>query len=73
MNNERVIEDQSRSDSTSFTVLLNDQEMEPAYQLMSIAVNKSVNRIPTAKLLLKDGEASEEDFPISNKKRTGTR
>ena len=67
MNNERVIPDKSQADLVTFAVLLDGKEMEPSYQVMSIVVNKQVNRIPTARLVLRDGEASEEDFPISNK------
>lgn len=67
MNNERIIEDRSQADSTTFTVLLDGNEMEPEYQVMSIAITKEVNRVPSAKLVIRDGEASEEDFPISNK------
>ena len=67
MNNERVIEDRSVVGVTTFKVILDGREIDPGYQIMSIAITKEVNRIPTAKLTIRDGEAAEEDFPISNK------
>ncbi|MEM6696898.1 MAG: type VI secretion system tip protein VgrG [Bacteroidota bacterium] len=37
-----------------------------AQQIISIAISKEVNKIPTATILIRDGEADKQDFPISN-------
>ena len=68
MKNERVIENNSVSSVVTFSVLINGKEAEPEIQFMSISVIREANRIPTAKIVVRDGEAAQEDFPVSNKK-----
>ena len=50
----------------TFKMLLNGQEMNPAHQLLSIEVTHEVNRVPTATLIIRDGEAANETFPVSD-------
>lgn len=64
---ELIIPNPSRHDVASFTILVNDTVINPAFEILSIAISKEVNRIPVARLVLRDGEASEGDFAISNK------
>ena len=40
--------------------------MNPAYALLSIEVSKEVNRIPSAQLILADGNVASGEFPISD-------
>ncbi|NES83219.1 MAG: Rhs element Vgr protein, partial [Moorea sp. SIO2B7] len=40
--------------------------MNPEYNLMSIDIIKEVNKIPIAQIILLDGEAAKQEFPISN-------
>jgi Rhs element Vgr protein len=40
--------------------------MNPAYELLSIDIIKEVNRIPSAQLVLLDGDAAQQKFAISN-------
>ncbi|MFQ5587904.1 MAG: type VI secretion system tip protein VgrG [Nitrospiria bacterium] len=47
------------------TILSEGQEMDPAYQVLSIDVRKEVNRIPSAEIRVLDGDPSEGAFPIS--------
>lgn len=61
----RSIPNESRYDTTSFVVLLNGNALDATFQILSIAINKDVNRIPTAKIIFRDGDASEENFQIS--------
>lgn len=56
----------SRHDVATFTILVNDTTVNPAYEILSIAITKEVNRVPVARLVIRDGEASEGDFEISN-------
>ena len=40
--------------------------MDPTYQLLSISVQREVNRIPRAELILVDGDSAEQKFAASN-------
>jgi len=48
------------------TVLSEDQTMNPEYELMSVDVLKEVNRIPSAELVILDGDAATQQFLISD-------
>ncbi len=48
------------------TILSNGIEMNPEYNLMSIDIIKEANKIPFAQLILLDGDASQQEFAISN-------
>lgn len=54
------------TDLVTFTLKLNGQPVSTQYQVASISVAKEVNRIPTAKLVLYDGDAASQDFAVSN-------
>jgi Rhs element Vgr protein len=64
---ELFIPNPSRHDVATFNILVNDKAIDPSYQILSISIIKEINRIPLAKIILRDGEASERDFEISNK------
>jgi Rhs element Vgr protein len=63
---ELIIPNPSRHDVASFTILVNDTVINPTYEILSIVITKEVNRIPVARLVIRDGEASKGDFEISN-------
>ena len=42
------------------------KELSNAYEIKSIGVTKQVNKVPTAKIVLIDGEASSREFKLSN-------
>ena len=66
MNNSGVIQTSKSDDLITFTVLTEGEELSKAYEVKSVAVTKEVNRIPTAKIVLIDGEASTREFKLSN-------
>ncbi|MGS2739391.1 type VI secretion system tip protein VgrG [Sinomicrobium sp. M5D2P17] len=66
MNNSDVIQTGRSADLVTHKVLIEGEELSGEYQVKSIAVAKEVNRVPTAQLVLIDGEASERDFKLSN-------
>ena len=66
MNNSGVIQTSKSPDLVTFKILTEGEELSAVYQVKSIMVTKEVNRIPTAKIILIDGEASERDFKLSN-------
>lgn len=60
---------------TTFSVLSEGTEVPREYQVLSIVVYKAVNRIPTATLIVRDGDpaaqtfaASDEDYFVPGKK-----
>ena len=65
MAKERLIPTKSVVDVVTFGILSNGQEISPNYQILNLTVTKEANRIPTAKIVLRDGAAAEETFPLS--------
>ena len=66
MNNSGVIQTSKSADLATSKILIEGEELTKAYQVKSIAVDKEVNRIPTAQLVIIDGEPAKRDFKISN-------
>ena len=62
---ERTIPSETTHNVATFDILIDEQLVDPGYQVISICVIKEVNKIPSAKIVLKDGDASEESFRIS--------
>ena len=66
MPNERTIPSEASKSVCTFTILSGGNAVSRTYQVMAIAVNKEINRIPVATIILVDGEPSKETFAISN-------
>lgn len=66
MNNSGVIQTSQSPDLVTHKILTEGQELSNVYQVKSIVVKKEVNRIPTAQIVLVDGEATEREFSLSN-------
>lgn len=63
-NEETIPSDQPKSVVTQ-TVLSGGTAVSEQYHLLSVVINKEVNRIPTATLVYTDGEASKQTFELS--------
>ncbi len=63
---ELLVPNPSQHDVTSFDILVNDAAINPAYEVVSISITREINHIPVAKIVFRDGEASESQFEISN-------
>lgn len=50
----------------TFTIEVDGEAVPTALQVTSVVVNRQVNRIPSARLIIIDGETNLSDFPISN-------
>ncbi|HWJ90781.1 MAG TPA: type VI secretion system tip protein VgrG [Flavisolibacter sp.] len=61
------IENPSLHDVSTFNILVDDKEVDPVYQVLYISITKEINRISTARIVIRDGEASEKTFAISEK------
>ncbi|SRX54962.1 type VI secretion system tip protein VgrG [Aequorivita sp. CIP111184] len=66
MPNSRTIETSRSTDLVTFKILIEGSEISAAYQVKNISVEKEINRIPFAQLVFIDGEASSQDFNLSN-------
>lgn len=62
----RDIPTQDTTDLSTFRILLDGEELRGKYGVASIVVQKHVNKIPTAKLMLLDGEVAQQDFKASS-------
>ncbi|MDY8138094.1 type VI secretion system tip protein VgrG [Aquimarina sp. 2201CG5-10] len=61
-----VIQTSKSADLVTHKVLVGGQELSKKYQVKTIVVEKEVNRISTAKIILIDGEPAKQDFELSN-------
>ena len=62
---ERTIPQKSNYDVVTFKLLSDGKDISKDYQLLSLKVDRVLNRIPTARLVLRDGSAAEETFDAS--------
>lgn len=53
--------------SPTFTVLVNNVDVTDKYGVVSLIINRRVNRVPVAEIVLYDGSASRGDFDLSDK------
>ena len=63
---ERTIPASRPTDLPSFKILSEGNQLSSAYHVLSIVVDKSVNKIPYAQLIFKDGNPATENFTLSN-------
>ncbi|WP_341328758.1 type VI secretion system tip protein VgrG [Methylotuvimicrobium sp. KM2] len=66
MRNESAIPTPATPDVCTVALLIDGTEIPGQFQVLSVSVNKELNRIPSATIQLKDGEAAQADFPASN-------
>jgi Rhs element Vgr protein len=66
MNNSGYIKTAKTSDLITFKVMSGGTELPGKYGVKSIVVEKEVNRIPYAHIVILDGSAPEQDFKLSN-------
>lgn len=66
MPEQRVISTSQSSDLVTFKVLVDGEELSKTNQVMSIVVEKEINRIPTARIVLLDGDPAAQEFELSN-------
>lgn len=67
MPNERLIPSDQPKSVATFTLLSGGAELPKTHQVLSIAVSREINRIPSAVLVIADGEPSKQSFDVSNK------
>ena len=57
----------SSHDVSTFKIMIEGQEVDSSQQVLSITVTKEINRISTAVIIMRDGEAADETFALSEK------
>ncbi len=67
MSNPRVLPISETTGVVTFSILIDGTEVPATLEFNSFVTHKEVNKIPFARIILKDGDASTEDFEISNK------
>lgn len=67
MPNERTIPSSQAKTVVTTTLLSDGNEVTKQYQVLSIVVNKEVNRVASATLIILDGEPAKQSFEISSK------
>lgn len=62
-----LIPNDSKHDVSTYKILVNNKEIDSTYKLLSLSILKEVNRVPVAKIIFRDGDASLRAFQISDK------
>src|SRR3546814_20658329 len=62
----RIIPQTEHSDVVTHVLLVNGEELSRSIPVLSVDIRKEVNKIPLARIRIGDGDASLEDFPLSN-------
>ncbi|MCE5204594.1 MAG: type VI secretion system tip protein VgrG [Porphyromonadaceae bacterium] len=63
---ERVIHTSRSADLVTFKILVAGETLSRSFHVLSIDVEKEINRIPGATILLHDGDPSSQEFVVSN-------
>jgi len=66
MPQQRVIQTSQSADLVTLKILLEGEQLSSAYQVLNVVVEKEINRIPTAKIVLVDGDPASQEFELSN-------
>jgi Rhs element Vgr protein len=61
----RIISENSVYDIATFTLLSEGKDITDEYDILALSVNREVNRVPTARIVLRDGSAADETFAAS--------
>ena len=64
---ELLIPNPAKYDVVTYNILIDKKEIDSTYQLLSLSISKEVNRVPVAKVVFRDGDASERTFTLSEK------
>ena len=66
MANERIIPSESTPSVVTTKIFVEGNEIPKTIEVLNIVIVKEVNCIPFARISIKDGDPSTEDFPASN-------
>ena len=63
---QRIIPNTEKADLVTRNILINGTEISYTIPVISISVQKEINKIPFARIRISDGDPSLQDFPISD-------
>lgn len=66
MSDARIIPTAGEASVVTYSLLVDDQELPATIEVLSIVTHREVNRVPSAHLVIRDGDIAAEDFPTSN-------
>lgn len=66
MPEQRVIQTSRAADLATFKILVEGEQLSSVYQVLTVVVDKEINRIPTAKIVVIDGDPASQEFALSN-------
>ncbi len=66
MTAERSVPTSAPADRPTFTIHAGGAQISGEYQIQSVVVSRSVNRVASADILVFDGDPATEDFTVSN-------
>ncbi|EZH71840.1 type IV secretion protein Rhs [Aquimarina atlantica] len=66
MNDDRLIPTNGTPSVVTSIIRINGDDIPRTYQVLTMVVVKEINRISFAKIIIKDGDPAQEDFPVSN-------
>ena len=66
MPEQRLINTARSADLVTTKVMINGAELSRTIDILSIVVEKEINRIPSARLVITDGDPAAQDFSVSN-------
>jgi Rhs element Vgr protein len=66
MSNTRVLPISESAGVVTFSLLIDGNNAPDTLEFMSVVTNKEANKIPYARIILRDGDVALEDFEVSN-------
>jgi Rhs element Vgr protein len=66
MTSQSVIQTSQSADLVTQKILVDGEELSGSCSVLTIVVEKEINRIPLAKIILIDGDPAAQDFELSN-------
>lgn len=66
MNNDRLIPANGNPGVVTTLIKINGEEIPRTFQVLNILIMIEIDKIPFAKIIMKDGDPAQEDFPASN-------
>ncbi|MCC6411367.1 MAG: type VI secretion system tip protein VgrG [Saprospiraceae bacterium] len=66
MSDDRRIQTPAGADRPTLKLFSAGNEVSPEYQVLAVTIDRAVNKVASATLLIYDGDPSREDFKISN-------
>jgi Rhs element Vgr protein len=63
---EQIATNTAVHDVVTYDIAVNGSPVDAGLQLLSMVISKELNRVPTARLVFRDGNAADQNFPVSN-------